>query len=354
MGGTMTKQARWATAALALLVLLFVWRVSGILLPFVVAFVLAYILAPVVARLTRWGVPRGLAAVVPIVLAVGLLVGALVVGVPVLVEQVASFLARLPVYVMTLRHFALPEVLGNALGVVQKKLEVDTIVRSLTAAGAEGLSMGLGTLQKGLAGARAALDILLLTVMTPIVSYYVLADWPNITAKAMEQLPSRWRPGMKRYLREIDVKLSAYLRGVMTVCLLLGLYYASMLSLVGLELGWAIGLMTGVLAFLPVIGATIGLAFMMAVALVQYQMQAWEPYALLAAIFIVGQSLEGYVLTPWLVGNRVGLHPVWVMFALLSGGALGGVLGMLVALPTAVVLSVVLPDVMAVWRKTVA
>jgi predicted PurR-regulated permease PerM len=124
-------------------------------------------------------------------------------------------------------------------------------------------------------------------------------------------------------------------------------------SIVNLELGWAIGLMTGMLAFLPYIGGAIGVLTMFAMALVQFQLMDWQPYIWLAAIFCTGQILEGYVLTPKLVGNRVGLHPLWVMFALLAGGAVGGIIGLLMALPVAVVISVVLPRVLKAWRISV-
>jgi predicted PurR-regulated permease PerM len=164
---------------------------------------------------------------------------------------------------------------------------------------------------------------------------------------------------------EIDDKLAAYLRGTLAVCLSMALYYAIALSLVGplaglmrgeavagMELAWAIGLLTGLLSFLPIIGASIGAFTMLAVALVQYQLQLWEPYALILGLFVIGQSLEGYVMTPMLVGNRVGLHPLWVIFALLAGGALGGILGMVAAIPVAVVVSVLLPRLMKFWRES--
>jgi predicted PurR-regulated permease PerM len=217
-----------------------------------------------------------------------------------------------------------------------------------------------------LSGVAWLVNVTLLIVMTPVVAFYFLIDWPRISHGAFMQLPKRWRKNAQQIAREIDVKLAAYLRGTLGVCVSLALFYAFTLSCLGifstlfagkpvdaLELGWAIGLLTGMLTFLPVIGGTVGVVLMFGVALVQYQLQVWEPYVLLGVIFMVGQFLEGYVFTPLLVGNRVGLHPLWVIFALLAGGTLAGISGMLLAIPSAVVLSVLLPRVLAQWRAAV-
>jgi predicted PurR-regulated permease PerM len=221
-------------------------------------------------------------------------------------------------------------------------------------------------LQQTLSGAVWLFNLMLLIIMTPMVAFYLLMDWPVIMKECLNQLPKKWRVDVKSTASDIDDKLAAYLRGTLSVCLTMGGFYALTLTAIGptasfmtgnsiesLELGWAIGIMAGFLAFLPVIGASVGLFTMLAVALVQYQLQVWEPYALIVGIFFLGQALEGYVLTPWMVGNRVGLHPLWVIFSLLSGGVLGGVLGMLAAVPVAVIISVLLPKVLKWWRDSV-
>lgn len=341
----------------------FLTAVSSILLPFVVAIVLAYLLNPMVSRLHALGMPRPLSSALLVVIAVSLLVAGLILGMPKLVEQLTSFIQRLPVYMMTLQHFVLPEKMSN---MVSLQTPVDAILKPLGMLGTKGAELTVQALQKAVTGIGWLINLIMLIVMTPIVAFYLLIDWPTITRKTMEQLPKTWKKSAMTMLHEIDVKLAAYLRGTLGCCAVLGIFYALALTSMGwiaslisgtyvepLELGWAIGLMTGLLGFLPVIGASIGVFTMFAVALVQYQLQIWEPYALLVVIFVLGQILEGYVLTPLLVGQRVGLHPLWVIFALLAGGTLGGILGMLVAIPVAVVVSVVLPRLLGRWRQAV-
>lgn len=341
----------------------FLVLVQSILMPFVVGLVLAYLLNPLVQQLEDWGVPRPLASVIPVVTAIFLIVLGLVLGLPMVVDQMASFLQRLPVYLMTLQHFVIPSKLSK---LVPLQLSVEALLKPLGMFGAKGAEMTLQALQKTISGVAWLVNVGMLVVMTPLVSFYLLMDWQAIVDKALVQLPRKWRKETVTLAKEIDTKLAAYLRGTLAVCATLAAFYAMALTNIGwiaslmsghtldnLEMGWAIGLMTGFLAFFPVIGSFIGVSTMLAVALVQYQLLVWEPYALIGVIFFIGQTLESYVLTPLLIGQRVGLHPLWVMFALLAGGALGGITGMLAAIPVAVVLSVVLPRVLTAWREAV-
>jgi len=341
----------------------FLHAVSEILLPFVVGLVLAYLLNPLVSLLDRWGIPRALGSTILVSGTITLLVVALVLGMPLLIDQLTSFVQRLPVYLMTLQHFVIPEKLSRMMHL---QLTVDALLRPLGMMGTKSAAMTAQALQKTLSGAMWLINIGLLVVMTPLVSFYLLMDWPHLMGKIMEQVPKRWRKITMEMAHAIDIKLAAYLRGMVGVCLCMAVFYACALSSIGplasilhgeavdgLEMAWAIGIMTGILVFLPVIGATVGVATMFAVALVQYQLQIWEPYVLIAVIFVIGQILEGYVMTPLMVGNRVGLHPLWVIFALLCGGTLGGITGMLLAIPVAVVVSVVLPRLLGKWRDAV-
>ena len=346
--------------------LLFLDSVQGILLPFVVGVVLAYLIDPLVSRLHGYGIPRSLASAMLVAAAISFLGVILVLGVPMLIEQLSSFLQRLPVYIMTLQHYVLPSKLGNLSGLLDVKLTVENLLKPLGLIGAKGAEWTVQAMQQAMSGLAWLVNITLLIVMTPVVAFYFLIDWPRISERVFLTLPKSWRKNAKQLAQEIDVKLAAYLRGTLAVCVLLGLFYAAALTGMGwlasliagkpidtLEMGWAIGLLTGLLAFLPVIGGTIGILLMYGVALIQYQLQMWEPYVLLGAIYMVGQILEGYVLTPMLVGNRVGLHPLWVMFALMAGATLGGIGGMMLALPVSVVLSVLLPRVLALWRASI-
>ncbi|PZP40683.1 MAG: hypothetical protein DI585_00205 [Pseudomonas fluorescens] len=365
----LTKQQQMAIFLTVLIVggvLLFLDSVSGMLLPFAVGIVLAYLLNPLVSRLHQYRVPRALGSALLVAAAISLLGMGLILGVPLLIEQLASFLQRLPVYLMTLQHFVIPNKLGNLSGLFDVKLTAENLLRPLGMIGAKGAEWTVQAMQSALNGVAWLVNVTLLIVMTPVVAFYFLIDWPHISQSAFMQLPKRWRKNAQTIAQDIDVKLAAYLRGTMAVCVSLGAFYAVAISGMGwmatllagrpvdtLEMGWAIGLITGILTFLPVIGGTIGVALMFGVALIQYQLQMWEPYVLLGVIYMVGQFLEGYVFTPMLVGNRVGLHPLWVMFALLAGATLGGILGMMLAIPTAVVMSVILPRVLAQWRSSI-
>lgn len=366
---SLTKQQQQAIFLTILLVggcIIFLDAVSEMLLPFVVGVVLAYLLNPFVSYLHKRGIPRALGSAGLVAAAISLIGLGLVLGVPMMIEQLASFLRRLPVYLMTLQHFVLPSKLGNFGALLDVKLTVENILKPLGMIGAKGAEWTVSAAQSALSGMAWLINVTLLIVMTPVVAFYFLIDWPRISDGAFMQLPKRWRKNAKNIAQEIDVKMAAYLRGTLGVCVALGLFYAVAISFLGLfatwlagkpvdtlELGWAIGLLTGLLTFLPVIGGSIGIALMFGVALVQYQLQLWEPYVLLGVIFMVGQFLEGYVFTPMLVGNRVGLHPLWVMFALLAGGTLAGIPGMLMAIPTGVVLSVILPRVLSQWRASI-
>ncbi len=363
--GPFTLRAMALTVVLVLLVAWVFVALSEILLPFVVGVVLAYMLNPLVSHLNQAGLPRPLAAALPVMFAITLIGGALFLGLPLLLEQVSSFAARLPDYLSALERYVMPERFGFG-GIMDVNFDLRSVLRQLGLLSSKGAAITAQALQQTLNGALWLFNVLLLVIMTPLVAFYLLMDWPGIMRGSLAQLPKRWHNTVKEVAHDIDIKLAAYLRGTFLVCLIMGCFYALALNMVGplashmtgyavapMELAVAIGLLTGFLAFLPVIGASIGVLMMVSVALVQYQLQILEPYALLLGIFVIGQTLEGYVMTPLLVGNRVGLHPLWVIFALLAGGALAGILGMLAALPVAVIVSVILPRLLAAWRESV-
>lgn len=343
----------WQAMALTVLLLAgLVWftsAVSSILTPFIVGFVLAYLLNPMVVRLEKLGLGRGLASVVPVAFTMFLLGLFIALGAPMLLEQLAGFINRAPVYLMALEHFAIPQIEAK-LGV---NITLENFIKPLGMYGTEMAGWAVRTLGHLVGGLSAFVNVLSLLVITPLVAYYMLSDWPKITEKMRAQLPRSWRPRTNELLNEIDLKMAAYLRGTLTVCLILGTFYAVALSFLGLDMGWAVGLLTGIMSFIPIVGATLGVLLMYGLALMQFQTISSLPYILIGLIFVVGQILEGYVLTPRLVGNSVGLHPLWVIFALLAGGTLAGITGMLVAIPIAVVLSVIMPRILAYWRQSV-
>lgn len=326
-----------------------VWAGQAILMPFVAGLVLAYVANPLVEGQVRLGVPRSLAAALPVAVALVVLGVALALALPLLADQLAGFVQRLPAYVNQLQTSVIPPRLARLLHL--KMLNSEALLQFFATMGSDSAGWLAANLQRLYSGAVAAFNMLMLVIMTPLVAFYLLHDWPELKPRLIHVLPRRWRTTALKMMADIDVRLSAYLRGQVLVCVILAMFYASALELAHLELGWALGIMAGILAFIPVVGAMIGVLAILAMTLVQYQLGAWQPYAVVIGIYIVGQMLESSLLTPYLVGNRVGLHPVWVIFALLLGGEVGGITGMLLAIPTAVVVSVVMPYVIRGWHR---
>lgn len=348
----MNKQGWVLTLVLTALVGGLLAATKPILAPFIAGLILAYLVSPLVESLVRMGLPRSLASALPVAVALICLGVLLALGLPLLVEQLSSFLTKLPGYLNTLQKNVIPPQLARTLHL--RAINADTILSSFGLIGAEGASWLLHNLQRFYTGAVTLFNMLLLVVMTPLVAFYLLHDWPQLSERALNVLPRRWRSEAREMVDEIDVKLAAYLRGQLAVCGALAVFYAAALQAIGLELGWALGIMAGLLAFIPVVGAIIAVSAMLLMALVQYQLSGWEPYALVIGVYAVGQMLEGSILVPALVGRQVGLHPVWVIFALLAGGEIAGIIGMLLAVPIAVMVSVALPRIVSGWHHLLA
>jgi predicted PurR-regulated permease PerM len=197
----------------------------------------------------------------------------------------------------------------------------------------------LGQILSGLwSGGLAVFNALSLVVIMPVVAFYLLRDWDRIVAHIDGLLPRDGADTIREQVREIDDRLSGFVRGQASVCLALGTWYAVGLTLVGLDFGLLVGIGAGLISFVPYLGTGLGLIVGLGLAVAQYD--TWLPIGLVAAVFVSGQMLEGYVLTPRMVGERVGLHPVWVLFALMAGGALLGFTGVLLAVPAAAVIGV--------------
>ena len=309
---------------------------SGVLMPFVAGLAVAYFLDPLADRLEKWGCSRVVATSLITALFFLLAVGLAVLLFPLLHAQVMAFVARVPHYAEVLREQA-----GPILEHLQASLPADAVERLRGAAGtyAGEAIQWVGSLLKNLlSGGVALLNVLSLLVITPLVTFYLLRDWDRIVARVDTLLPRRAAPTIRDQVREIDRILAGFMRGQATVCLLLGLFYAVGLTLVGLDFGLLVGLGTGLISFVPYFGMLVGLATGLGIAFVQFA--DLSSVALVAVVFAAGQVIEGYALTPRLVGDRVGLHPVWILFALLAGGALFGFTGVMLAIPVAAVIGV--------------
>ena len=314
------------------------WLFQSILTPFVLAAVIAYFLDPPTSRLQRMGVPRGLAAGLLILLLSAAALLALLLLYPLLIAQIGVLVTRLPNYVAgigtALRDtlLRLEEALGPEL--------VDVRLRELAVGQAASFLSYLGSSATRLIGGGFALaNIFMLAVVMPIVAFYLLRDWQGMIARIESWLPRRSASTLRALGRDMDRVLAAWLRGQLICCAILALIYAAGLQLVGLELGLTVGLVTGVLSFIPYIGSLTGFIAAMLLAVGQYG--NWTGVAMVALVFLVGQIVEGYIIYPRLLGDRVELHAVWVIFALFAGGVAFGFLGVLLAVPIAAATGVV-------------
>jgi predicted PurR-regulated permease PerM len=309
---------------------------SAVLLPFVAGLAIAYLLDPVADRLEKWGAPRWLAATL-IVGAFFAVVGvALVLLYPPLQAQVVGLAALLPGLIERLQAWAAP-----IIEHLKADLPPDAVEQLKAAAGAyAGTAVKWATgLVAGLwRGGVAVFSVLSLLIITPVVAFYMLRDWNLIVGRLDSYLPREAAPVIREQVKAIDRTIAGFLRGQASVCLVLAVWYAVGLTVVGLKFGLLVGLGAGLISFIPYVGATTGLLVGVGVALAQFGL---APTVLaVVAVFLVGQALESYVLTPRLVGERIGLHPVWIIFALLAGGALFGFTGILLAVPAAAVIGV--------------
>jgi predicted PurR-regulated permease PerM len=315
--------------------LLVVWLLRAILLPFVAGMGVAYLLDPVCDWLERRGLSRTLATTV-ITLAAGLVLAAAVALLePLLQQQVVVLIERSPTYVEALRSRVDPLII---LVQTSFNLDLSQLRDQMGAQAGSILGWVANALAEVLSSGLALANILSLLFITPIVAFYLLRDWDRMVERIDGWLPRRQAEIVRQQMRLIDQNLSGFVHGQALVCLFLAVYYSVGLSLFRLDFGLVIGLMIGVLAFVPLVGSLTGFVVSMALAFIQYS--DWWPILGVAALFAVGQTTEAYILTPKLVGDRVGLHPVWVIFALLAGGALFGFLGVLLAMPAAAVIGV--------------
>jgi predicted PurR-regulated permease PerM len=330
---------------------------SSTVTPFAAGLALGYLLDPLVCKLERLGLNRLGAALLILVVFVSVFVVILIVVAPVLGSQLVTFAQRLPGYAMRLQALAVEESNAllakygggwlNALG-LREQLSGATIQKSIGDFVAQGAQWFVNAMRSLVSGGAAVFDFLSLLVITPVVAFYILVDWERMLAEIDSWLPIEHRETLRAIAAEINQALAGFIRGQSLVCLCLGLWYGVGLTLIGLDFGFLIGFIGGVLSFVPYVGSLTALALSVGIALVQ----GWPNLKLLfmaLAVVVSGQFLEGYVISPKLVGGSIGLHPVWLMFALLAFGQLFGFVGLVVAVPAAAAVGVIVRHLIGLY-----
>ncbi|GAA0704909.1 putative PurR-regulated permease PerM [Dyella sp. SG562] len=330
---------RWQMLAITAVILYLLWLLAPVLMPFAVAGMFAYLGDPLADRLERLGMGRTVAVSVVFFVLLLVTVGALLLLIPLISRQVENLVQSLPHYVDWVRTTALPW-LQAKLRLDPNAFDTDRLIAELKDhLGSLGgvVSTVLGKVTRSGLGVIAWMTNL---VLIPVVAFYLLRDWDRLVAWVDDMLPRSIEPTIAHLARESDLVLGAFVRGQLLVMLALGIFYGAGLSLLGLSVGPLIGMVAGLLSFVPYLGFIVGFGSALIAVLVQYG--DWTHVSLVVVVFVIGQLLEGYVLVPRLVGEKIGLHPVAVIFAVLAGGYLFGFLGILLALPAASVILVVL------------
>ncbi len=336
---TATQKRASAWLLIALLAVLALWLLGPVLTPFVVAGVLAYALTPLVDRLDDIGrgrLPRFVAVVIVELLLILALLGLALLVVPVVAKEAPLMREQLPLLFDKLNTVIGPwlEQFGISVALDLGSLKARAL-DYLSANYAGAFSSLLSSLKLG---GNVALTVIGNAVLIPVALFYLLLDWKRFIALLLELVPPRARPGVDSFAEEADQVLGQYLRGQLLVMLTMGVFYSIGLSLFGLDLAVPIGLFTGLAMFVPYVGFGIGLAFALVAGLLQFA--SVKALVMVAAVYGSGQVIEGFFLTPRLVGERIGLHPLVVIFALLAFGQLFGFVGVMVALPASAVLLV--------------
>ena len=327
----------------------FLWVFRSILLPFVAGMALAYFLDPVADFLERLGLTRLVATVLIVFFFIMVFIFSLAFFVPLLTNQAYAFAEYAPTLVKRLQEMIasteskwLREIIGTDGSSLQ-----DTVNKVM----GQGVGWVSTVLNQIWSSGKALVDVLSLLIITPVVAFYMLYDWDNMVAKVDNWLPRDHSQTIREIMSDINSAIAGFVRGQGTLCLILGAFYGISLSVLGLNFGLLIGMFAGLISFIPYVGSVTGLVISVGVALVQFWPD-WIPVVIVVGIFVVGQFVEGNILQPKLVGESVGLHPVWLMFALFAFGTLFGFTGLLIAVPASAAVGVIVRFALSHYLKS--
>lgn len=324
----------WAIGLIVFGICLFVLR--GIMLPFVAGMAVAYFLDPVADKFEEWGLSRTLATVVITVLFMFIAIGGFVLLLPLLYQQIVDFIVRVPGYVRAISDIVAP--LSESLIARLEPQDIERAREAFADLTSQVVKWALGLVQELWKSGLAVVNILSLLFITPIVAFYLLRDWDGIVKRIDALLPRDHADVIRTQVKAIDETLAGFVRGQGLVCLALAVFYVVGLLVTGLDFALVLGLLAGLISFIPFVGAIVGLVASVGMAFLQFD--DIVRIGAVAIVFVIGQVLEANVLTPKLVGERVGLHPVWVIFGILAGGVLFGFVGILIAVPMTAIVGV--------------
>ncbi len=314
----------------------FVWLFKAILLPFVLGLAIAYLLDPVVRRLERRKIPRSLAALLILLAFIAFISAFLALVLPPLYQEMILFAEALPGYIAGLWDMAAPHLESlypalyeDGLAAMKDALQQHT---------GKAINISTGLIGGLVSGGQALVGAMSLFILTPLVAFFMLREWDKITGWVDGLIPRGSYDTVKYLVRESDHKIAAFIRGQLIVAFILGTGFALALSLAGLKFGVLIGITTGILSIIPLVGSTIGLIASITAA--WFQSTDFLYVGLIALIYLTGQVVETNFLTPKIMGRALGLHPLWIIFALMAGASLFGIVGMLIAVPFAAIISV--------------
>ncbi|MCQ2741370.1 MAG: AI-2E family transporter [Alphaproteobacteria bacterium] len=324
------------------------YALRSVLLPFVAGIIIGYLLDPLASRLEKMKIGRTTATFLVLFLCIMIIIPAVIALFSVLDKQLSDFLQGLPSYISSFNKKIEPFILRlqNNIPNLSKESIQEYLQQNLS----NGLKIFGGLIRRIITGGYALINVLSLLLITPIVAFYMLRDWDSFVKKVDDLLPKAYKKEIETQAKAIDKIISSFIRGQLSVCILLGSFYALGLTIVGLDLGLVVGFVAGIISFIPYVGSIVGFISALSIAFAQFD--NWIPIVQVVGVFAVGQFLEGNFLTPKLVGDSVGLHPVWIMFALLAGGVLLGFLGLMIAVPLAAIIGVLVRFAITKYKQS--
>ncbi|HCU59225.1 MAG TPA: AI-2E family transporter [Alphaproteobacteria bacterium] len=320
----------------------------SVLLPFVLGIILGYLFDPLATKLEKLKISRTWATVLVFLIVVLIAVPVIALLVGVIDNQLSIFVSAVPTYIASFVQKLEPAM--KSLQEYIPGLETDNLKTAFSQNISQTFQLSGKFLQGLFKNGMAIVNVLSLLLITPVVAFYMLRDWDVFVKKVDALLPRKSKKNIREIFKKIDKAISGFIRGQLSVCVILGTYYALGLRLIGLELGLLVGFIAGLISFIPYVGSITG--FVLSIILALSQFSEYTKIIEVVLVFGIGQFLEGNFLTPKLVGDNIGLHPVWVMFALLAGGVLLGFLGLMIAVPVAAIVAILLKTGIEKYKKS--